>query len=336
MKDAAERADLDTPWKDVLDRYFPAFLELLFPAIHAAVDWRAPVQHLDADLRRLLRGARTGGRRVDKLVRAARRDGEPLMVLIHVEIQSQVEADFAGRMFTYHYRILDRYAAPVASLAVLADPRAVWRPEAFAYELWGCQLRFRFPVAKLTDFRARKAELEASRNPFASVVLAHLQHHATRNDPLARYNSKFRLIRALYGKGFTAQQVRDLFAFIDWVLTLPAELDEKLDKELIQLEREQHMPYVTGFERRAIARGEAKGLERGIKKGLQQGLQQGLEQGRRLALLATLERLLGRRFGTIPDAVRARLKDAPIAELERLIEAILDAPSLEALFPDCR
>lgn len=123
MSAASSRHDLDSPWKDVLDRYFPAFLELLFPEIHAAIDWQVRIQHLDSELRRLLRAARTGGRRVDKLVRVTRRDGQPLLVLIHVEIQSQVDSGFAQRMFTYHYKILDRYAEPVVSLAVLADAR---------------------------------------------------------------------------------------------------------------------------------------------------------------------------------------------------------------------
>jgi hypothetical protein len=32
--------------------------------------------------------------------------------------------------------------------------------------------------------------------------------------------------------------------------------------------------------------------------------------------------------------VRSRLHDAPIPELERLLDEVLDAPSLQALFPD--
>jgi hypothetical protein len=330
MSAASSRTDLDSPWKDVLDRYFPAFLQLLFPDIHAAIDWRARAQHLDSELRRLLRAARTGGRRVDKLVRVSRCDGQPLLVLIHVEVQSQADPGFAQRMFTYHYKILDRYAEPVVSLAVLADARASWRPQDYSHALWGCRLTFSFPVAKLTDWLPRQAELEESRNPFATVVLAHLRHHATRTDPLARMAGKLQLTRALYQKGFTAQQVRDLFAFIDWVLTLPEELDQQFDKDLIILEKEQHMPYVTGFERRAIARGEAKGEARGIAKGEARGI----AKGRQRALASTLQRLLARRFGPLPQAVRSRLQDAPVDELERLLDEVLDAPSLEALFPD--
>jgi hypothetical protein len=52
------------------------------------------------------------------------------------------------------------------------------------------------------------------------------------------------------------------------------------------------------------------------------------------ALASTLQRQLVRRFGPLPQSVRSRLQDAPVDELERLLDDVLDAPSLEALFPD--
>lgn len=33
------RQDYDGAWKAALEKYFKEFLELLFPTIHAAVDW---------------------------------------------------------------------------------------------------------------------------------------------------------------------------------------------------------------------------------------------------------------------------------------------------------
>jgi hypothetical protein len=113
---------------------------------------------------------------------SARRDGAEAWVLIHIEVQGQEEAVFPQRMFVYHYRLFDRYNRPVVSLAVLRDDRATWRPEHFALGLWGCETRFTFPVVKLLDYRSRRAELEVSRNPFATVVPAHLTAQETRQD----------------------------------------------------------------------------------------------------------------------------------------------------------
>ncbi len=36
---AAASSDHDSPWKEALERYFPDFLALLFPHIHAEIDW---------------------------------------------------------------------------------------------------------------------------------------------------------------------------------------------------------------------------------------------------------------------------------------------------------
>jgi hypothetical protein len=121
----------------------------------------------------------------DKLFKVWRLDGEEAWVLIHVEVQNQAEEQFGERMYVYHYRIFDRFRRPVVSLAVLGDEQRSWRPQHFGYSLWGCSMRLEFPVVKLLDYGDRVAELEAERNPFAAVVLAHLKTVETRHRPAA-------------------------------------------------------------------------------------------------------------------------------------------------------
>jgi hypothetical protein len=48
----APKSDYDSPWKEALERFFPEFLALLFPAIHARIDCRVPPEFLDKDRRR--------------------------------------------------------------------------------------------------------------------------------------------------------------------------------------------------------------------------------------------------------------------------------------------
>ena len=43
----APKSDYDSPWKEALERFFPEFLALLFPAIHAQIDWRMEPLFLD-------------------------------------------------------------------------------------------------------------------------------------------------------------------------------------------------------------------------------------------------------------------------------------------------
>jgi hypothetical protein len=82
---------------------------------------------------------------------------------------------------------LRQVAAPAA---VLGDERIAWRPAVFDYGLWRCELRFRFPAVKLLDYRRAWAALEASRNPFATVVMAQLTAQETRQECGAAHTSE--------------------------------------------------------------------------------------------------------------------------------------------------
>jgi hypothetical protein len=96
--------------------------------------------------------------------------GEDIWLLIHLEVQSQVEATFTRRMFVSNYRLFDRYGIEVISLGVLADEQSDWRPQEYGYGRWGSEMRLHFPVVKLLDYAEQWAELEQSTNPFAAPV----------------------------------------------------------------------------------------------------------------------------------------------------------------------
>src|SRR5712691_3658583 len=101
-------------------------------------------------------------------------------------------------------------AASRPRLAVLGDASPTWRPTRYEQNLWGCRVGITFPVVKLRDYAARWEALEASDNPFAMVVMAHLQARATRRDPEGRLQGKLRLIRQLYERGYARQDVLEL------------------------------------------------------------------------------------------------------------------------------
>lgn len=304
--------DYDSPWKEVLEQYFPAFCEFFFPVVHGGIAWERGYEFLDKELQQVVRDAELGRRYADKLVKVSRREGEEAWVLVHVEVQGQYEANFAERMFQYYSRLYDRYRRAVVSLVVLTDRRRRWRPIQYRQTLWGCRLQLRYPVVKLLDYRGREAELEASANPFAVVTLAHLKAQETVRDVGARYRWKWRLVRGLYERGWPRRDVLELFRFLDWVMRLPEAEENRLWSELQDYEEQRLMPYVTSVERI------------GIKKGLQQGLQQGE--------VRVLRRLLTRRFGELPAWAEAKLQEAELAQLEVWGERVLDAGTLEEVF----
>jgi hypothetical protein len=244
--------EYDSPWKEIIQLYFEDFMLFFFPQVHSQIDWSRGFEFLDQELQQVVRDAELGKRLVDKLVKIYRIGGEESWLLIHLEVQAQEKDNFPERMFVYNYRIFDRYKRPVASLAVLADSSSTWRPNQFGYELFGCTVDFKFPVVKLVDYQQRLSELEESRNPFATVVLAHLAAKETRNNRVERKAQKLALVRRLYEKEFSREQVLNLFAFLDWMLTLPFDLEAEFLVEVEELEEEQRMKYVTSFERNAF------------------------------------------------------------------------------------
>lgn len=285
------RDEFDSPWKDILEAYFQDFIQFFFPHIHPDIDWNRGYDFLDQELRQVVRDAELGKRLVDKLVKVWKLGGEETWVLAHIEIQSQEESQFSDRMFVYYYRLRDRYNQQIASLAILGDERATWRPQPFREELWGCEATFRFPIIKLLDYESRWSELEASQNPFAIAVMAHLKTKETRNDAVARKEWKFRLTRRLYEQGYERQDILNLFRFLDWIMELPEGLKQAFWAELEQYEQERQMPYVTSIE--------------------QMGIQKGREEERRSLALKMLQE-------NIPLETIARITELTITQLQQL------------------
>lgn len=307
--------DYDSPWKEAVTRYFPEFMAFYFPLAHAEIDWQQPYTFLEQELAQVVRDAELGRRCVDKLVRVMKRDSMDEWVFVHVDVQGRFDPKFAERVFVYNYRIYDRYRRPVASMAVLADASASWKPVSFHYELFGCQVGIHYPVVKLNDYAGRVDELLAQPNVFALVTAAHLLTQQTRRQLVKRFDAKRRLARLLFERQWDRQRIIDLFNVIDWMMRLPETLQTQLMTDVEELERRYQMPYISSFERR--------GLERGREEGRQEG-QCGL-----------LVRQLERRFGPLPAEDVARLANATPRQLEAWGLALIDAPTLDAVFATC-
>jgi hypothetical protein len=134
-----------------------------------------------------------------------------------------------------------------------------------------------------------------------------LKNLETRQDPAARLGWKIRLIRGLYERGLTEDEVRQLFRLIDWMMDLPEAWDQEFDQTLARIEEEKKMPYITSIERLALKRGKAEGK------------------------VEALIQVLGRRFPTpvsadLDTTIRAT---TDLAQLERWMDLAVQATSLE-------
>ncbi len=304
--------EYDSPWKEILEQYFENFMAFFFPEAHLNIDWSSEYTFLDKELEKIVRDAELGSRRVDKLARVRRINGEEAYVMAHIEIQGTYESDFAKRMYVYNYRLFDRYDAKIASMAVLTDDRKKWKPKRYSYKLWGSKAGLEFPVIKLLDYQNDFDKLAQDNNPFAIVVMAHLKTIETRKEPERRFRWKLNLIKMLYQRGYSKLNVLNLFRFIDWIMALPEEMEDDFDQKVTEYKEERKMRYVTHIERM------------GIKKGREQGLQQ---EAYKLVALQ-----LKTRFGAIPKWVEEKLSNAATEELENWGVRLISAKDIEDVF----
>ncbi|MDC8758357.1 transposase [Janthinobacterium fluminis] len=310
------RDDYDTPWKDAVTRYFPAFMAFYFPQAHAEIDWSRGHVFLEQELAQVARDAALGKRLADKLVRLTLRDGSAQWLLLHLEVQGRRDPGFAERMFVYNYRIFDHYRQPVASLALLADDSAGWRPDAYAYQRLGCTMGITFPVVKLSDFAGRLEQLPDDPNPFALLTAAQLSARQTKGDAQRRAAEKWRLLTLLFQRQWDRQAIIDLLMVIDWMMRLPMPLERQLRQRIGDMERSRVMPYISSFER--IARSD----------GRKQGRQEGLREGQFLLLT----QLLNQRFGPLPAHLAQRLAQGTTEDLSAWSKAFVNATTLDQVF----
>jgi predicted transposase/invertase (TIGR01784 family) len=168
------------------------------------------------------------------------------------------------------------YDRAAVSLAILADDNEDWYESVYFNKTWGCLTLFRFPVAKILDYKNQHDALEVSDNPFAVVVAAHLRTLETKGDTASRRIRKIELTKNLYRRGFKKQDILNLYRFIDWIMVLPEELEESYHQEIAKFEEERKMRYITTAERIGMKKGIEKGVKNTAKNMLKIGLDIGL------------------------------------------------------------
>jgi hypothetical protein len=215
-------------------------------------------------------------------------------------------------MYVYHYRSFDLHKK-VISLAILGDERPSWRPNSYSYALGGCSVRFEFPTAKLLDYESQWESLQANLNPFAFLVMAHIKTKATTGQAEERETWKWSLVQSLYERGYTENDIIQLFRLFDWMMTLPESLQQSFDTKLKAYQEERQMPILSNIERRAMEAGRQEGI---------------LEGSLETARAAVLD-VLTVRFEQVPSNLSERInKITDISQLRQLLQQAISISSL--------
>jgi len=279
LKDKNSR--YDSAWKDVIEELLEPFLEFFFPDVYGDIDFSKGFEFLGKELRKIAPDGTVGQRYADELIKVHLKDGSAkyLRIFIHLEIQGKQEANLEERIFIYFYRIFDRHreeGTEVVSLVVLTDENKNYRPDEYRSSRWGFDLRMKFPLVKIIDYKNNKElreKLEKSTNPMAMVVKAQLKSYELKKaDNNKKSSVKWELIRQCYNKGYSKKEIDTLFKFFDWIIRLPDDFENQLTEKIIKFEEENKMPYVTSWEKIGEKKGEKIGEKKGEKIGEKKGV----------------------------------------------------------------
>ncbi|MDJ0841545.1 MAG: hypothetical protein QNK37_33870 [Acidobacteriota bacterium] len=349
--------EYDSPWKTILDHLLYHCLQMINHDLFNDIDWTVDPIFLDKELNKIAPKHKVGNRFVDKLFQIQMKNGETKWVLLHIEVQVSYDSGFPERMFIYNYRIYDKYQQRVISMAIMADLDDVWRPDSFSYGGYGSNMSLNYKVVKLIDYEEEK--LIQSENPFAIVILAHLNAIKNAGDDetqqTTRARAKKNLLRMALTRNYSRDQIRHLTLFIDWVMNVPEDLDNQLKEDLHNEVGEKKMQYITGWERRAkkagrregMLEGERKGMLEGERKGKLEGRREGKLEGRREGKLegrregrreGKLEgrrdmflRMVNRKFGVVPDWALTKVNEADVKQLDRWSDLLFTDKPLEEI-----
>ena len=119
------------------------------------------------------------------------------------------------------------------------------------------------------------------------------------------------MLRNLYERGWSREEIIELHRLLDWLLVLPPEMNLEFRRRVLEYEKEKIMPYITSNEQIAT----------------EEGRQEGRLEGRQAVIL----RQLRRRLGGLENATERRVCDLGAENLELLAEDLLDFTSVSDL-----
>ena len=139
--------------KSIVEDFPEDTLRFYYPDADKVFDLSRGVVVMDIELPELIpyRRSRKGAKRTDKVLQVYTRDGQIAFVIINTEFQGYYDPLFAERLFTYFYRLLDRFGKCVSVLVIYTDRAAGSCPSSFDYAQLGTRLSFGFTPFKVWE-----------------------------------------------------------------------------------------------------------------------------------------------------------------------------------------
>ena len=263
----------DALWKGLIEDLADDFLKFFFPDAEEVFDLNRKISFLDKELEQLFPNTQDefSPKYVDKLLKVYSKEGKEEWVLVHVEVQGSRDKTFAKRMFTYYYRILDKYDKEITALAILTDKNKSFRPSQYESEFVGTKILYKYNSYKALD--ADIKELAKNNNPFASVI--EVVQTALKKGRIADktlFNLKIELVKKLLQKKIQKDKIRILLNFLKLYIRFEnTKLNDTFEQKLDEINNRNT---TMGLEEFVLDRERRVGRKEGREEGREEGVSQ--------------------------------------------------------------
>ncbi|MDR1377612.1 MAG: hypothetical protein LBJ36_00965 [Synergistaceae bacterium] len=294
----------DLLWKELLESFFYAALEVFYPTLYQACDHSQKPVFLNKELR--IPGVRRGQKILDLLVDVPLKTGKKICVLLHVELQGEIRGEtFHVRMYKYSCLIVLRMGRPFTALAIRTTPKG--KSEELRYESQCFESRNTYDYRTVfIDQMDEEHLLKMTDNPIALAVLAASRMLKAGKSEKRRFEYAREMLRLLKSRGYSLEVRHKVSQFIEGVSSLSAKkLLEDFEKEIDEVfEEVKSMPIKTPIVEKVLKR---KSYEWGVVEGKLEGR---LESKKETALSMLAE-------GMIPDLI-SKITGLTVREIQNL------------------
>jgi len=268
----------DTLWKGILEDIFDNFLVFIFKEKAAIFDFTKDFEFLNNELAQIFPVDETAAapKFVDKLVKVFTVDGTEEWVLVHIEVQGYNDAGFARRMFTYFYRILDKFDKRVTCVAIFTGGARLKVAGQYDYDFLGTLNTFKYNVYNIAEQNADA--LSRDDNPFALVVLTvliALQKGELGDEELLKLYKG--IAKTLLQKNIEPRKARAVMNFLKYYVGFASPKNVIKFEEEIKLLTNNNT--TMGIEEMLLERAARRGRKEGREEGREEGRVEGREEG---------------------------------------------------------
>jgi hypothetical protein len=258
------RMDHDSMWKDLIKRFLPYLLKRAIPELYVAADLSAEPKFLDKEFTDVLNTSDTEIHRyphhADFVMEVPLKNGGEEWVILHIEAQGPKGGNLPARMNLYRCFIVVHYRREPVALAIITGGHK--REErGYSHSRFGTRSNYEYNNLVVEDLD--DGELLSSDNP-ADLALYAAKCALRSKGELQKYNYLRTLAGLLAGRGWGAEEKRDLLLFIERIIYVAdRDLAEKYREYRRQLSEEGKMMYIPFYELDAAEEVEKRGIEKG-------------------------------------------------------------------------